>query len=131
MSVQGSQSGLSHPRVSNGTSLDFSRTFLSFTWGGHSRKRSNDIQNRENRKMNAAAAPMAAMFCDCDAPPAMIAMQQPIPKAENIISFLRPNLSTVSTPMGEQMVCQVKHEAAIILAVSAGRPRYDWKMVAW
>lgn len=77
----------------------------------------------EKRKIKAAATPTNAVSPGCDDPPAITAIQTPIPREETIINLRRPNLSTVRTPMGEQMVCQVNTEAAIIFAALGVWPR--------
>ena len=56
--------------------------------------------------------------------PAIMAMQEPIPKAANIISLRRPNRSTVSTPIGEQSVCQVNTDAPKMRASTEDSPKY-------
>ncbi len=87
-------------------------------------------KKNENKKMKAPATPLSALLLVCDEVPAMIAMHVPIPRAANIISFLLPNRSTVSTPIGEQIACQVNTEALRIRAVDAENPRSCSKMVA-
>jgi len=77
----------------------------------------------EKRKIKAAGTPKDAVLDGCDDPPAMTAIQTPIPREETIINLRRPNLSTVRTPMGEHIVCQVNTEAATIFAALGVSPR--------
>ncbi|KAB8299253.1 hypothetical protein EYC80_001339 [Monilinia laxa] len=88
-------------------------------------------KNNENMKMNTAATTTHEVLDICEEAPAIIAMQDPIPKAANIINFLLPNRSTVKTPIGEHRVCQVKTEALRMRDVCADNPRPPSKIVAW
>jgi hypothetical protein len=87
-------------------------------------------KNSENMKMKAPAVPEAARLVIFDDVPAMIAMQMPMPAAENIINLRRPKRSTVSTPIGEQIVCHVNTAAPRILETLLVKPRPCSKTVA-
>lgn len=80
--------------------------------------------------MNTAATMTHDVFVIWEDVPAIIAMQDPIPNAANIINFLLPNRSTVKTPIGEQKVCHVNTEALRTRDVCADNPRPVSKIVA-
>jgi len=88
-------------------------------------------KKRLKRNKKALATETQEAFGACDAAPATMAMQVPMPMAEIIISFLRPKRSTVRTPIGEQQVWKVNRDAVKTRAMVPERPRYCLKIVVW